>query len=338
MARKYRHFVYDERQRFIYPTSDWGFKYLLGTEANKDILVGILQKLLPEMGIVSLEYLPRDITIPVGKMRDASFDVHCKLRDGSRMVVEMQNYVRGAFLDRSLIYSSAAVLEHYVNSHIDGYSIGKTVFLAFLGDPLFRQIDRTPVRIGLCDIDSEKTSVLNDKLLQIFVELPKFAGSLTEISEDTPFIEKLSIVLMEMADCKEIPQNLGDPLLERMFKAADMKTMDINRKSDYMKSILGEAEYEAQLHDWREEGLVLGREEGRVEGRALGLKEGREEGRMEGREEGRTEGREEGRMEGREEERLKNVKAMEDIVRKLKEMNLSVEEISNVTGIPVDSL
>lgn len=79
-----------------------------------------------------------------------------------------------------------------------------------------------------------------------------------------------------------------------MFKAADMKTMDTTRKSDYMKSILGEVEYEAQLHDWREE--------------------------------------------GREEERLKNAKAMEKIVGKLKEMDLSMDEISDVTGIPVDSL
>ena len=38
MARKYRKFVYDENQRFIYPTSDWGFKFLLGSEENKDIL------------------------------------------------------------------------------------------------------------------------------------------------------------------------------------------------------------------------------------------------------------------------------------------------------------
>ena len=80
MARKYRNFVYDENQRFIYPTSDWGFKFLLGTEENKDILLELLNRLFPDYHIESLEYLPRDITIPVGKMRDASFDVHCKLQ------------------------------------------------------------------------------------------------------------------------------------------------------------------------------------------------------------------------------------------------------------------
>ena len=57
MARKYRNFVYDENQRFIYPTSDWGFKYLLGSEENKDILLELLNRLFPDYHIESLEYL-----------------------------------------------------------------------------------------------------------------------------------------------------------------------------------------------------------------------------------------------------------------------------------------
>lgn len=285
MARKYRNFVYDENQRFIYPTSDWGFKYLLGSEENKDILLELLNRIFPNYNIESLDYLPRDITIPVGKMRDASFDVHCRLKDGSRMVIEMQNYVKSSFIDRSTIYTAAAILDHYVNSRTKGYSIGKTIFLAFTGDPLFKTVERTPIRLALCDIDEALTTQRNDKVLQIFVELPKFAGSLQEINEQTPFLEKLSYVLMEMADCKEIPANLNDPLLERIFNVADTAKMEKNTKESYMKSILGEAEYEANLEDWKEEGLA----EGRAEGLAMGREEGRAEGRAEGVSEGLAE-------------------------------------------------
>ena len=278
MARKYRNFVYDENQRFIYPTSDWGFEHLFGTEQNKDLLLGILNGLLPELQIESLDYLPRDITIPVGKMRDASFDVHCKLHDGSRIVIEMQNYVKQAFIDRSTIYTAAAILEHYVNSRTNGYSIGKTIFIAFAGDPVFKTVERTPVRLSLCDIDEAQTTVRNDKVLQIYVELPKFAGSLQEIDKNTPFVEKLAYVLMEMADCTDIPTNLDNPILENLFKAADKEAMKQEDKENYMRSILGEAEYEANLHDWKEEGLEEGRAEGRAEGREVGRKEGWAEG------------------------------------------------------------
>lgn len=274
MARKYRKFVYSENQRFIYPTSDWGFKYILGTEQNKDVLLELLNRLFPNYHIESLEYLPRDITIPVGKMRDARFDVHCKLQDGSRMVIEMQNYIKSSFVDRSNIYTAAAILDHYVNSKINGYSIGKTIFLAITGDPLFLTVDRTPVRLGMCDLDELQTTQRSDKVLQIFFELPKFAGSLQEIDENTPFLEKLSYVLMEMADCTDIPANLNDPLLERLFEIADTTNMEKDTKENYMKSILGEAEYEANLEDWKEEGLAEGRAEGLAQGLVQGFKDG----------------------------------------------------------------
>ena len=50
MARKYRNFVNDQNQRFIYPTSDWGLKHLLGIGK----ILGILNGLLPELQMLRL--------------------------------------------------------------------------------------------------------------------------------------------------------------------------------------------------------------------------------------------------------------------------------------------
>ena len=343
MARKYRHFVYDKNQRFVYPTSDWGFKHIFGTEKNKDLLLGVLRKLLPELNIESIEYLPRDITIPVGKMRDAKFDVFCKLHDESNVVIEMQSYAdKTTFLDRSLVYTSAALLEHYVNSKVNGYKIHKTIFLAFLGDAIFKDVERTPVRLSLCDIDEVLTVVRNDKMLQIFVELPKFAGSLDKVDENTPFVEKLAHVLMEMADCKGVPENLSDPLLEDIFKAADTFGMSMSEQEEYFKSIIGEYEYYATLEgaceaareeareearaEGREKGLAEGREEGLAEGREKGLAEGRKEGLAEGREKGLAEGREAGLAEGRSEGILQTAK-------NLLAEGIPIDVISKCTGL-----
>lgn len=176
----------------------------------------------------------------------------------------------------------------------------------------------------MCDIDEPETTQRSDKVLQIFIELPKFAGSLQEINESTPFLEKLSYVLMEMADCEDIPDNLNDPLLERLFKAADTAKMREDTKESYMRSILGEAEYEANLEDWKTEGL----EEGRKQGLAKGLEEGREEGRKEGRKEGREEGREEGRKEGA-------TASKHEVAGKMKDEGLSPELIAKCTGLSI---
>jgi len=319
MARKYRNFVYDENQRFIYPTSDWGFKYLLGSETNKDILIGVLKKLLPDLGIESVDFLARDFKIPIGKMKDGSFDVHCKLSDGSRVVIEMQNYVRQTFIDRAIVYTSTAVLESFINSRAKGYRIGRTIFIAFVGDSLFKDVARTPIRIALCDIDENNTTQRTDKVLQIFVEMPKFTGSITDINKETPFLEKLSYVLMEMADCSEMPENLGDPILESLFRAADTSKMEVQMKENYMKSIIGETDYEAGLEDAREEGWEMGHEDG--------MEKGLKEGRQKGLEEGLKEGLEKGLEKGREEGKLSIAKAM------IATGKYSSTEISEVTGL-----
>ena len=324
MKKDYRKFVYDENQRFIYPTSDWGFKHLFATEGNKDLLIGVLNHLLPEWRIVDLEYITRDITVPVGKLRDATFDVHCQLDDGSRIVVEMQNYARRSFIDRSLVYTTAAILEQFINSKPRCYNVGRTVFIAFTGDLMYANVPHSPVRIGLCDIDVPNTTVLNDKLLQIFVELPKFAGSIKDISRDTPFIEKLAYVLMEMPTCKEIPDNLDEELLRRIFEAADTKRFNDMEKRAYKSAIMSELDYEAALNDAQLDGLEEGRQEGLEEGRQEGLEKGRQEGLEKGRQEGLEKGLQQGAMAER-----------ERIAKAMKEAGVDIKVIEAATGLTV---
>lgn len=43
--------------RYIDPLTDWGFKRLFGTEANKEILSGFLEVLFPDKVIRDIRYL-----------------------------------------------------------------------------------------------------------------------------------------------------------------------------------------------------------------------------------------------------------------------------------------
>ncbi len=44
--------IYNERQRYIIPTSDWGFKRLFGSELNKGLLIGLLNKFIDDKNIL----------------------------------------------------------------------------------------------------------------------------------------------------------------------------------------------------------------------------------------------------------------------------------------------
>lgn len=260
--------IYNERQRYIIPTSDWGFKRLFGSEINKGLLISLLNKIIDDRVIEDLEYLDRDVLVPVGSVRRMSFDVYCKCTDGSRVIVEMQNYAKTAFVERALVYTSASILENYTYSKSKDYRVQKTYLIAITGEKIFPKVKHAPVRLALCDMDAEKTSVLNDKILHIFIELPKFADKLEDLKEDSSFLSKFAVAMKTMSSYDERPSVMDDDMLVRMFDAADLHTYKSNDKHNYKNAVMNEFEYEETLKEHRQEALEEGREEGREQGRA----------------------------------------------------------------------
>lgn len=260
--------IYNERQRYIIPTSDWGFKRLFGSEINKGLLISLLNKIIDDRVIEDLEYLDRDVLVPVGSVRRMSFDVYCKCTDGSRVIVEMQNYAKTAFVERALVYTSASILENYTYSKSKDYRVQKTYLIAITGEKIFPKVKHAPVRLALCDMDAEKTSVLNDKILHIFIELPKFADKLEDLKEDSSFLSKFAVAMKTMSSYDERPSVMDDDMLVRMFDAADLHTYKSNDKHNYKNAVMNEFEYEETLKEHRQEALEEGREVGREQGRA----------------------------------------------------------------------
>ena len=273
---------YEEGQRYIIPTSDWGFKRLFGTEANKKILIGFLNNVIDDCVIEDLEYLDRDVTVTVGPVRRVSFDVYCRCADGSRVIVEMQNYARASFVNRALVYTAASILENYTYSKKTNYRVNRTYLIAITGEKVFPQVDRAPVRIGLCNLDSPETVVLSDRILQIFIELPKFANDVSEIGAGGSFLDKFSVAMKKMATFDRMPEEMEGDLFEELFAAADMKSLNASDKDTYLKSVMNEFEYIETLKDYREEGLKEGLEKGMNKGLKKGLQQGRKEGEAKG--------------------------------------------------------
>jgi len=149
-------FNYDEKQRYIIPTSDWGFKRLFGTEMNKDILIGLLNRLLPEEHILDVTYLNTELLIPIGKqknevngftVRRGVVDVYCRCQDDRRIIVEMQNHAYPSFVDRAVVYAAASILENYTINLSSDYEVKKTYFIAITGTSVFPDLGHVPVRI-----------------------------------------------------------------------------------------------------------------------------------------------------------------------------------------------
>ncbi|MCC8112449.1 MAG: Rpn family recombination-promoting nuclease/putative transposase [Bacteroidales bacterium] len=78
------------RKKYINPFTDFGFKRLFGTEANKDILIHFLNTIIEdEEPIVDVTYMNPEKLGLRPQDRRAIFDIYCKTKTAYR-IVEME--------------------------------------------------------------------------------------------------------------------------------------------------------------------------------------------------------------------------------------------------------
>ena len=97
----------NEKDRYINPYTDFGFKKLFGTELNKELLISFLNALLvgKENTITDVKYLNTERLGDIMVDRHSVFDVYCETADGNRFVVEMQKADQFCFKDRTVYYA-----------------------------------------------------------------------------------------------------------------------------------------------------------------------------------------------------------------------------------------
>jgi len=79
-----------EKEKYINPLTDFGFKKLFGTEPNKILLIDFLNQILPDRKIKDLSYSSNEKQGKTELDRKAIFDLYCIGDKGERFIVEMQ--------------------------------------------------------------------------------------------------------------------------------------------------------------------------------------------------------------------------------------------------------
>ena len=96
--------------KYINPYTDFGFKWLFGSERNKNILKDFLNALFDGMEVIEdLDYRPTEQLGSGPEDRHVIFDVYCVTNTGEHIIVEMQNVRQNAFRDRMLFYAAAPI-------------------------------------------------------------------------------------------------------------------------------------------------------------------------------------------------------------------------------------
>ena len=279
--------------------TDFAFKKLFGTEMNKDLLISFLNALLQGREVVlDVNYLNTEHLGTQEYDRRAVFDVYCKNDKGEVFLVEMQKGEQQFFKDRSIYYSTFAIREQAPrgewNYELKGvYTIG---ILNFCFDKEREGNYYHEVKL----MDTATKEVFYDKLVFIYLEMPKFTKQENELES---LFDKWLYVIRNLAALMERPRVLQEKVFAHLFEAAEIAKF--SRVERY--------EYEESLKAYRDWFSVMATAElrGEERGKEKGLKEGLEKGRIE--------------------ERLRNARG-------LKARGVDADIIAQVTGLSEDDI
>ena len=84
--------AYSSFQRYVDILSDSGFKAVFGDEANRDIIIGFLNAVLPEgRRVLSLSFTRTEVPGFTAANKAVRLDLRCESESGRHFIVEMQS-------------------------------------------------------------------------------------------------------------------------------------------------------------------------------------------------------------------------------------------------------
>jgi predicted transposase/invertase (TIGR01784 family) len=269
--------------RYINPYTDYGFKYLFGTEPNKELTLDFVNALLQGREVIkSLTLLPSEQLGDTEDDRRSVFDVYCENEKGDKIIIEMQKAEQQWFKDRSVYYSSFPIRSQgekgkWLFGLKAVYTIG---ILNFVFDEDKDDENYYHHIVQLMDVNKKK--VFYDKLTYIYLEMPKFRKTEDELVDMT---DKWLYALKNLPRLLERPNALQERIFSKFFEVAEVAALS---KEEYAKY------WESEKVFYDNQGAFMtadykGYTRGVVEGEAKGFSKGEAKGRAEGIEENKRE-------------------------------------------------
>ena len=312
---------FEKRQKlapFVNLRSDVGFKAVFADKNNKDILIGVLNQILPPEAKVEdiKEYSDREQQRDVPYGKKTVLDLVCVDQDDKTFIVEMQADPEDYFFERCVYYASG--LYHLELSDGERYEGLHPVYVVSFLNYRLKHDDEslwdTDHFISYWQLTEKRTGmVANQTISVIFVEMTLFSKTLEECVTE---FDRLFYIFKNSESFQRIPEWIEESggISRRLVEACEVAAFSKEKKLKYEIDKMNEWDIQAQKEYAVRKGLEEGRKKGLQEGREQGLKQGREQGL------------EQGLEQGREEARL-------SIARKLFETGTPIDVIINCTGV-----
>ena len=269
---------------FVNLRSDVGFKAVFADRNNKDILIGVLNQILPpEARIEDIkEYSDREQRRDVPYGKKTVLDLVCVDRDDRTFVVEMQASEEDFFFERCVYYASG--LYHLELSDGVRYKGLRPVYVVSFLNYRLRHDDEslwdTDHFISYWRFTEKRTGMVADQTISvIFVEMTLFTKTLEECVTES---DRLFYIFRNSGGFQKIPEWIEEAggISRRLAEACEVAAFDKEKKLKYEIDKMNEWDIQAQKEYAVRKGLEEGLQKGLREGREEGLEQGREETRL----------------------------------------------------------
>ena len=269
---------------FVNLRSDVGFKAVFADRNNKDILIGVLNQILPpEARIEDIkEYSDREQRRDVPYGKKTVLDLVCVDRDDRTFVVEMQASEEDFFFERCVYYASG--LYHLELSDGVRYKGLRPVYVVSFLNYRLRHDDEslwdTDHFISHWRFTEKRTGMVADQTISvIFVEMTLFTKTLEECVTE---FDRLFYIFKNSDGFQRIPEWIEEAggISRRLAEACEVAAFDKEKKLKYEIDKMNEWDIQAQKEYAVRKGLEEGLQKGLREGREEGLEQGREEARL----------------------------------------------------------
>ena len=264
--------------------SDVGFKAVFADRNNKDILIGVLNQILPpEARIEDIkEYSDREQRRDVPYGKKTVLDLVCVDRDDRTFVVEMQASEEDFFFERCVYYASG--LYHLELSDGVRYKGLRPVYVVSFLNYRLRHDDEslwdTDHFISNWRFTEKRTGMVADQTISvIFVEMTLFTKTLEECVTE---FDRLFYIFRNSEGFQRVPEWIEEVggISRRLAEACEIAAFDKDKKLKYEIDKMNEWDILAQREFAERKGLEEGLQKGLREGREEGLEQGREETRL----------------------------------------------------------
>lgn len=252
-------------QRYIDILTNGGFKALFGDLENKDVVMSIINVLLPEhRRVVDIEYLPTEYQGPlIDRSKEFRYDFMCKDESGTVFIVEMQKYIDSNWFKRCVSYASRA----YNRQNLKGenYDIPPVYLIGLMNVDVWhpdkefwksRYISEYTFREKDCH------DLLDETIVIIFAEMANFHKRAEECESD---IDKMLYLLKNIGRMMNQPEWLQHEVYTRIFQACEIAQFNENKRIIYEQEMYDEDRRMSELITAKKMGYQEGIEAEKLE-------------------------------------------------------------------------